>query len=436
MTPSDGARPRLRLVRAAPEPLGPVSPELVLVSPDLAALITGTPDAILVDDRGTSTDDRDSEQSSATQSEETPPQARPHGGAPRGTLRYDTSDLVLEQYGLLLELEDRGELRVWRLTLPRGEQVEAPAGPSGIPRRIAVLLDTLLGGDDLRRVPARSESLEIRRLEAQLLAQRRSLVAHDAGTRLGVDAENLHQLRVASRRVRAFLRVARELVDAGWAAELNAALRAFGQASGDARDLDVLLEHLQGEALTLGPPDSEAALQLIRMLERDRDDLQSHLEATLDSREHRALLEQLALPVEAAAEPSERTLADLAGRELRRLVGQVRALGKAPAEEKLHELRIRVKRVRYAAELGGLRGGGRTARVIEAATSLQDILGGHQDAIVAEQRIRGLAERSDDPGVAFAAGRLAERQRQRRDALQQQLPAAWRRLRKLSRELK
>jgi CHAD domain-containing protein len=423
-------------VRAAPEPLGPVSPELVLVSPDLAALIAGTPDAILVDDRGTSKDDRDAEQSSAVPADETPPEVRTYGGAPRGALRYDTSDLVLEQHGLVLELEDRGELRVWRLTLPRGEQVEAPAAPSGIPRRIAALLDTLLGGDDLRRVPARSESPEIRRLEAQLLAQRRSLVAHEAGTRLAVDAENLHQLRVASRRVRAFLRVARELVDAGWAAELNAALRTFGQASGDARDLDVLLEHLQREAPTLGAPDSEAALQLTRMLERDRDELQSHLEATLDSREHRALLEQLALPVEAAAEPSERTLADLASRELRRLVAQVRALGKAPAEEKLHELRIRVKRVRYAAELGGLRGGGRTARVIEAATSLQDILGGHQDAVVAEQRIRGLAQRSDDPGVAFAAGRLAERQRQRRDALQQQLPAAWRRLRQLSRELK
>jgi CHAD domain-containing protein len=406
----------------------------VLVSPDLAALIAGTPDAILVDDRGTSVDDLAAGQ--AVPSGEAPPEVRTHGGAPRGTVRYDTTDLVLERHGLLLELEDRGELRVWRLTLPRGEQVEAPAAPAGIPRRIAALLDTLLGGDDLRRVPTRSESPEIRKLEAQLLAQRRSLIAHDAGTRLAVDAENLHQLRVASRRVRAFLRVARELVDAGWAAELNAALRAFGQASGDARDVDVLLEHLQSEAPTLGAPDSEAALQLIRMLERDRDDLQSHLEATLDSREHRALLEQLALPVEEAAEPSERTLADLAGRELRRLVAQVRALGKAPAEEKLHELRIRVKRVRYAAELGGLRGGGRTTRVIEAATSLQDILGGHQDAVVAEERIRGLARRTDDPGVAFAAGRLAERQRQRRDALQRQLPAAWRRLRKLSRELK
>jgi CHAD domain-containing protein len=172
------------------------------------------------------------------------------------------------------------------------------------------------------------------------------------------------------------------------------------------------------------------------MLERDRDELQTVLEAALDSPAHREMLDRLALPVEVAAEPSDRTLAELAARELRRLVTQVRALGKTPPDEKLHELRIRVKRVRYAAELGGLRGGARTARVIGAATSLQDILGAHQDAVVAEQRIRGLAQRSDDPEVAFAAGRLAERQRQRRNELQSQLPSAWRRLRKLARELR
>ena len=400
----------------------------MLVSPDLAALVAGTPDAVVVDENPDQPGDAEPEQKLV---EET----RTQGGSPTGTVRYDTSDLVLERHGLTLELESRGELRLWRLTLPRGEKVELPAAPSGVPRRIAALLDTLLGDDELRRVPARSASPEIQRLEAQLLAQRRSLVAHDAGTRLAVDAENLHQLRVASRRVRAFLRVARELVDADWAAELNAALRTFGQASGDARDLDVLLEHLRGEVPTLGAPDSEAAAQLIRMLERDRDDLQTELEATLDSPAHRAMLERLALPVEVAAEPSERTLAELAARELQRLVAQVRALGKAPADEKLHELRIRVKRVRYAAELGGLRGGERTARVIGAATSLQDILGAHQDAVVAEQRIRALAKRSVDPEVAFAAGRLAERQRQRRNELQDQLPAAWRRLRRLARGL-
>ena len=339
-------------MRTAPEPLGPISPELVLVSPDLAALIAGTPDAIVVDESPAAPDNAEPEQEVEVEAE-----PRTAGGAPRGTVRYDTTDLALERHGVTLELESSGELRHWRLTLPRGEKVEMPAAPSGVPRRIAALLDTLLGDDELRRVPTRSTNPEIQHLEAQLLEQRRSLVAHDAGTRLAADAENLHQLRVASRRVRAFLRVARELVDAEWAAQVNTALRDLGRASGDARDADVLLEHLQHEAPTLGAPDAEAALQLIRMLERDRDELQAELEATLDSRTHRAMLEQLGLPVEEAAEPSQRTLADLAARELRRLVAQVRALGKTPADEKLHELRIRVKRVRYAAELGGLRGG-------------------------------------------------------------------------------
>jgi CHAD domain-containing protein len=404
-------------VRSAPGTAGPVSPELVLVSPELAAIVAGTPDALIVGD-------------SEPVDEETEDLAS-HGGTPGGSVRYDTSDLVLERHGLTLELENRDDLQVWRLTLPRGETVELPAGPSGVPRRIAGLLDTLLGDDDLRRVPKRSSSPEIERLEAQLIAQRHSLIAHDAGARLAVDPENLHQLRVASRRARAFLRVARELVDGEWAAQLNGALRRLGQASNQARDLDVLLEHLEHEAPTLGTPDSEAATQLIRMLERDRETVQAELEETLDSSAHRALLEQLALPVEVAEQPTDRTLADLAARELRRLLTQVRALGKSPADEKLHDLRIRVKRVRYAAELAGVRGGKRTAHLIGAATALQDILGAHQDAVVAEQRIRALAERSEDSRVAFAAGRLAERQRQRRDALQRQLPDAWRRLRKL-----
>jgi len=148
---------------------------------------------------------------------------------------------------------------------------------------------------------------------------------------------------------------------------------------------------------------------------------------------YRGLLERLELPVEAAAAAPRRTLEELAARELRRLLAQVRKLGKAPADDQLHELRIRVKRVRYAAELGGLPPGARTARVIRAATLLQDILGEHQDAVVAEERIRAQAYRIGSPQVAFVAGRLAERQRRRRTELQRHLPAAWKRLRRLAR---
>src|SRR5947208_1920102 len=81
-------------------------------------------------------------------------------------------------------------------------------------------------------VPVRSDDARIRRLEARIRAQLESLLAHDPGVRLGRDPENLHQLRVAGRRLRTFLAVGRGLVDADWARELKAPLRQLGRASG------------------------------------------------------------------------------------------------------------------------------------------------------------------------------------------------------------
>jgi CHAD domain-containing protein len=407
--------PWLRLLRSAPEP---VSPELALVSPELADAVRPTPDAVVVGPEGAGDEEPEAEGSG--------------GDGPRATARYDTADRLLERHGLGLELESRGSRRFWRLTLPRGEVVEASSEGERVPGRIESLLRALAGADDLRRVPARSRDPQVRRLEKHVAEQRRALLAHDAGVRLASDPENLHQLRVASRRLRAFLRVAREHAGASWAAEIEAALREVGAASGPARDLDVLLEHLRAEVATLEPREHEAAAELILALEHDRADLQRGLLEVLDAESYRLLLEQLGLGVEPPAEPGSRTLEQLAARELRKLVGRVRKLGSSPPDDQLHALRIRVKRVRYAAELAGGSGSERSARVIAAATILQDVLGAHQDAAVAEERIRALAYRIGSPQIAFVAGRLAERQRRRRDELQQRLPAAWKRLRKLA----
>lgn len=408
--PEAGGR-HLRLVRSTPEPIGPISPELVLVSPEIARAVGGTPDVLVT-------------------GEERPdgPVTSPGPPAP---FRYDTSDLLLERHGFTLELGAPDGGSTWRLTLPRGEVVEEAATSGGIPSRITALLDPLVGDGDLRRVPRRSPNAEIELLEARLSAERRSLLAHDAGTRLALDAENLHQLRVASRRIRAYLRVARKLVDERWSAEVDVPLRRLGRASGPARDLDVLIEHLRAEVATLEPTDAAAAAELIGAFEDERDDLQDELLHVLDDDAHRRLVETLGLPVEAAADLTTRTLGELAERELRRLLATVRKLGRTPPDEELHAMRLKVKRVRYATELGGVPGGNRTARVVRAATALQDLLGEHQDAVVAEERIRSVAERIDDARVSFAAGRLAERQHARREAIQAQLPAAWRRLRKL-----
>jgi CHAD domain-containing protein len=432
--PGDGwRRATLRLVRSPVEPEGPISPELVLVSPELGDAVRATPDTLVLGE----------EPAPAVlltlPSAFEAPGPEPHrrsgsGGTVHGTARYDTGDLLLERHGLVLELDVEGLRRRWRLMLPRGETVEAEGSGDDVPERISSLLRALADGGDLRRVPVRSDDPRIRRLESRVRTQLDALRAHDPGVRVGADPENLHQLRVAARRLRTFLAVARDLVDAEWARELKAPLRDLGRASGPPRDLDVLIEHLREQVADLDGRDREAAAQLIAALEADRAAHQAHLVDTLDGQRHSELLERLGLPVPTAAAPTRKTLEQLAAKELRGLLRQVRSLGKAPADRELHALRIRVKRVRYAAELGGLPGGARMARVIRAATLLQDILGEHNDAAVAEERIRGQAYRIGSPQVAFVAGRLAERQRQRRVALEHRLPPAWKRLRGLARK--
>ena len=85
-----------------------------------------------------------------------------------------------------------------------------------------------------------------------LEADYRALLAHDPGTRRGDDPEDLHQLRVATRRLRAFLRAARPLVDREWAESLREELGWLGGHLGPARDLDVMLDRLRAEVAALG----------------------------------------------------------------------------------------------------------------------------------------------------------------------------------------
>jgi CHAD domain-containing protein len=421
-------RPWLRLVRTGTEDLGPVSPELALVDPPLAAAVRTTPDAVVVAEAGS----RPILQSNLEEALEL---RKAHSGKGAATtIRYDTRDLLLERHGLTLELNDRGSVRTWRLTAARGERVEAPAYGSDVPPKLEALLRTVIHGGDLVEIPIRSSEPEIRRLEDQVAKQHHSLLRYDVGTRIGSDPESLHQLRVASRRLRAFLTVGRELVDAEWAGEIKDGMRDLGRASNEARDIDVLLVNLRGAIRDLDLRDQTAGAALIRRLEVDRRELQDALVNVLDSGSYQRVLDQLALPAVPAETPSQK-LDELAARELRRLVVRVRRLGKRPPQAALHALRIKVKRVRYATELGGATAEKQTARVITAATRMQDILGAHQDAVVGEDRLRALALQLDETGVSFVAGRLAERERIKRDEIHDRLPAAWKELRKLARKL-
>jgi CHAD domain-containing protein len=274
-------------------------------------------------------------------------------------------------------------------------------------------------------------------VRASLDQRLRALLTHEPGTRTGEDIEDLHQMRVAVRRMRATLKAARPLLDAAWSDDLRAELGWLGGALGPVRDLDVLLLRLHREMASLPADEQNAGVALLDALERERTTARAAMLEALTAPRYFGLLERLAetvsapLPTPAPGDAPRPALVDLVRAEARKLRRAVEKAGDDPPDEVLHALRIRGKRVRYTGELvaPSLRGtpaGKQVKRLLSATTALQEVLGDHQDACVAEQRIRGLLAGLDvTPDTVFVAGRLVERETHRAAEKRREWRGAW-----------
>src|SRR5439155_1633439 len=134
---------------------------------------------------------------------------------------HDTRDLRLARAGVtLLYRGDDG----WVVTLGR----ETATGPE-------------LRHDEHRfegaAGPPPSAGDVIRNALAASVAR---LIAHDPGVRLGDDPEDVHQARVATRRLRSDLRTFHSLLDADWTQALRQDLKSIGRDLGAVRDTEVL----------------------------------------------------------------------------------------------------------------------------------------------------------------------------------------------------
>jgi len=273
-----------------------------------------------------------------------------------------------------------------------------------------------VGGPDADAPPAV-------RLGAMLAAHVRAMLVADPAVRLGLGSEPLHDFRVATRRMRALLRAGRPGLDERWAEGLRTELGWLAGETNDARDLDVLVEELEPRVERLGEPDAEHAAQLIDGLAADRSAARDRVLAALASPRYLALAERLVAEVSSPRlSGRELDLGALVSSEYKRMRKAARRLADDP-DNAMHRLRIAGKRVRYAAELAALPGDRDGQAFIRAAKDLQDVLGAHQDAVVAEERIRALAADAE-PGVAIAAGRLVEQEERRRAASRAGLPDA------------
>lgn len=256
---------------------------------------------------------------------------------------------------------------------------------------------------------------------ALLREQLEAILANDPGVRLGGDDENVHRMRVATRRARALLRAAAPLYT-GDVQVLTAELKWLADVLGAVRDLDVLIVRLRSEANRLSPEDAAAAGRLLRTLERNRSRARRTLLEALEGGRYANLLDRLEETIETLQPSGDTTkLRTLADNELKKLRRHAKRVEVDAPDEQLHDLRKRGKRVRYAYELAG------ADRVVRRAKELQDVLGDHQDAVIAAERLRAIA--ADAPAdEAIAAGLLIAAEEQRRIAGRNNWRAAWKAL--------
>jgi len=240
-------------------------------------------------------------------------------------------------------------------------------------------------------------------------------VAHDPGVRLGGDDEDVHQARVATRRLRSDLATFRPLLDETWVAEVRAELYWVAGELGAVRDADVLLSRLQRQAAELGQADAAAASALLRTLGTERTKAKSRAGDALRTSRYAALLDRLVAAsrvpplTEAAEQRAVDAVPGLVIRSWRHLAKAVEQVGDDAPDELLHEVRKKAKRCRYACE-AVVAVAGKDAKALAAAVAgIQEVLGELQDAAVAELWLRSRAVGLTGTGAAgraFSAGLL------------------------------
>lgn len=250
--------------------------------------------------------------------------------------------------------------------------------------------------------------------------------------------DGVHQVRVASRRLRSVLAAYRPVLDREATDPLRAQLQWLGSQLSGARDAEVSLEHLRA-LVEAQPPELVLGPVAARLQQAQQQGGTSGVEragATLTATRYLALLDGLFALVEhpplteRAGEPAEEVLRGVLRHTVKRLRRQVEAAEEAergsapigtapehqgessgtvesPYELALHEVRKAGKRVRYTAEVAAPVLGGSVLGLVDAMKGVQDVLGDRQDTVVTREQCRQLGSAAHGAGEnAWTYGRL------------------------------
>ncbi len=260
----------------------------------------------------------------------------------------------------------------------------------------------------------------------------------EPGTRLGEDPEELHDMRVATRRLRAALDLFVDVLPVR-AHTFRSELGWLAAVLGAVRDLDVQLEG-QAEMSTtaeawaslLGSERHDPLAELTSLLGRERDAAREAMLEALDSVRWERLTAGLASMAQqgplrrsiATRLPAVVAVPELVEARHDAVVKAARRAKHSGLAPDFHRLRIRCKRLRYSLEFTSELYEGRTGRFTKQLAALQDQLGLLQDGEVAAARLADLAtgEAHLPPSTIFVMGGVAEHHRRAVQRLLRRLP--------------
>jgi CHAD domain-containing protein len=266
-------------------------------------------------------------------------------------------------------------------------------------------------------------------------------LAHEAGTVAGEDPEELHDMRVATRRQRAALRIVGPHCRRKTLRPVRDGLRALGGSLGAVRDLDVLLAAASAYQATLETTEAAAFQGLLDAWARRREAarvkmveyLGGHAHAEFKER-YTGFLDTPGAGVRAGAgegAPRAALVAHVVPSEIWAHYGALCAFGKVlpwASAETLHALRIEGKRLRYLLEFFREVLDRSVEKAIAAIVALQDHLGELQDAVVTSGLVGEFLagpEALANPGAAAAATRYRDSRQDRIRELRRGLDRSW-----------
>jgi len=282
-----------------------------------------------------------------------------------------------------------------------------------LPKVVRVLGPGAEAPPDVAVVSVPSEPTARQVIQAAFTSSVARLLLQLPSARLGADPEGVHQARVAARRMRSDLKTFEPLLDQAWAVGLGTELKSLIDVLGAVRDADVLGVALRDVIDRHPSIDRDAAGRVLDELQLQRRRARRRLLRHLNDERTVRLLERL---VAASADPATQPRARRRARDVmpklvrkrwRRLDRAIGALGRHPAPEDLHIVRILAKRVRYAVDAVAPAAGKQARRFAADAAAIQDALGELNDAAVTAAWLTGCAEQLDGP-AAFTAGRMCE----------------------------